>query len=293
MGVPQPHPPAMPLRTTREPREALPAQSNPPQLLGQTGTHRGISEPVRAQFTYSSNKDAGGKGRAVLWQFCQRRGGNWGSVGLCGRLFKGSGCFCTPLCLSIGPSSGVPLPWAEEPPLRTAPPSLFVLLEKFPSACESRLGSLTGNIWLERRKTGVRVVRSGEGSRLLATREAGWAAPAHRVGRLQGSALGRSRGPSLTVTREGTHSLTTSRSVLTSQLFGASSCLTTTIFCSSGQGPSSSAWYLRPCRPLLPCSSPCSSGPRQAQRSVRPQDLGVCQPRGIPPPKAPRDLPAP
>ena len=77
------------------------------------------------------------------------------------------------------------LPWAEEPPLRTAPPSLFVLLEKFPSACESRLGSLTGNIWLERRKTGVRVVRSGEGSRLLVTREAGWAAPAHRVGRLQ------------------------------------------------------------------------------------------------------------
>ena len=166
-----------------------------PSSWAQTGTHRGISEPVRAQFTYSSNKDAGGKGRVGLWQSCQWRGGNWGSVGLYGRLFKGSGCFCTPLCLSIGPSSGVPLPWAEEPPLRTAPPSLFVLLEKFPSACESQLGSLTGSIWLERRKTGVRVVRFGEGSRLLATREAGWAAPAHRVGRLQGWALGRPAGP--------------------------------------------------------------------------------------------------
>ena len=181
-----------------------------PSSWAQTGTHRGISEPVRAQFTYSSNKDAGGKGRVGLWQSCQWRGGNWGSVGLYGRLFKGSGCFCTPLCLSIGPSSGVPLPWAEEPPLRTAPPSLFVLLEKFPSACESQLGSLTGSIWLERRKTGVRVVRFGEGSRLLATREAGWAAPAHRVGRLQGWALGRPRWPSLTVMREGTHGLTTS-----------------------------------------------------------------------------------
>ena len=56
----------------------------------------------------------------------------------------------------------------------------------------------------------VRVVRFGEGSRLLATREAGWAAPAHRVGRLQGWALGRPRWPSLTVMREGTHGLTTS-----------------------------------------------------------------------------------
>lgn len=60
LGVPQPHPPAMQLRTTREPREALPAQSILLSSWVQAGTHRGVSEPVSARCTSSSNKDAGG-----------------------------------------------------------------------------------------------------------------------------------------------------------------------------------------------------------------------------------------
>lgn len=40
LGVPQPHPPAMQLRTTREPREALQAQSTLLSSWVQAGTHR-------------------------------------------------------------------------------------------------------------------------------------------------------------------------------------------------------------------------------------------------------------
>ena len=130
------------------------------------------------------------------------------------------------------------------------------------------------------------MVRFG-GSRLLVTREAGWgwfATLSHPVGqRCRASALGLSLWPSLTL---GGSCIVSPHptSVFTSLLFGASSCLMTTIFCSLGEGPSSSAGYSRPCCPLQSCFSPFSSSyaggvsSLQAQCSVRPQGPCMCHP---------------